>query len=1096
MSQSGQGSLNNLLGDLNPYEEGDVLAPLVDGLRTATNLPLVVLILKDLMAKIEQNGGYVDSELGIQFGLNASLAGLLGGKVNLSGSTDEFQLAAAVDLLGVQFGINFKYNDLTGTSFEAPIEPQFEASIGLGSLSISFETDKETGDIISGKVTIALGRSLGKVESGSTASELDGQAAGFIAFEFVTYRAYLQKKFIPQITNDWPSIATDFGLKLNDLDSFLENLTSRNSSGDRATDIAVAAALTELERSPGTPSGSIRLSASRLGVPGTFADRIPEFGSNSEVVFSSTAGWSINDGVLSVTSSHNRFRTSAFNAELAKLIPQENIDRVIEGNPSFKEETTRFFSTDGSSEAFQIVGPNGHPIERSMFYLLDDKPGDAAGAPAADTFAVIIGQTDSSGGTKLTGLYYNLAEGERPISHNEWLNSLRTKLKDPTSTLITTSDGAFEFVSLVTTENTQTFSSESLLDEAGEIIEARAGGVSSEVFSNDGRRAELPPPTEGAPIIVTGTRPRRSRTLAFDLDRADEAGLSDRVEITEEDADGNFTTTIREGEDVRRLHDAKRAQVENDGVIDRSEFGLVVATNVVFEDDKLLLERTIRRADGDDIIKSELFDPSGVATAQFTEIVRNDSRAVGQGGVSLADENEILLQDSTGRVERGENGLAIKVGEKRLSGTGGVVREYFDGPLEGITRIKLDAENAPLGFIQFDQAGSILGNLLGNAIAGDDRVTRALVSGTLKTIGRTLGGLLNAEIAESPAEDVKALIGSFDEELLRNLQLKGVGAVSSYLVAQLSEEIGLDGFAGEVVNTYAREVLRSTLANLLGIQNNNTNGNALNAVGSLIGSRLAAEVLTFDTIGGQLGSSVGSAVGSFAVPALLLGTSAAGTTTLAGLKLGALAGPIGAAVGAFAGFILGGLIGSVFGGVPRSGADTSWSESEQRFVVNNVYSRKGGSEEVAESMASAVANTFNLILDATGGTLSNPSAITTGNYGMRKSDFVYRPISTRDKQAITFGVSAKDNDDAFAQVTNYGIWQGLTDPDFQITGGSNYVKRAIYATIESGQTTGENFDQNALIGNIASAQSYQSYLQNQAFIEAIASAEEESVFTG
>ena len=85
-------------------------------------------------------------------------------------------------------------------------------------------------------------------------------------------------------------------------------------------------------------------------------------------------------------------------------------------------------------------------------------------------------------------------------------------------------------------------------------------------------------------------------------------------------------------------------------------------------------------------------------------------------------------------------------------------------------------------------------------------------------------------------------------------------------------------------------------------------------------------------------------------------------------------------------------------------------------------------------------------------------------------------------------------EDAFAKLTGYGIYQGLTDPDFQIIGGSNYVKRAVYATFEIGGVSATDFDQSALLGNIAAAQAYESYLANSAVINAIVSAESDSVF--
>ncbi|WP_177198552.1 hypothetical protein [Novosphingobium sp. CF614] len=204
-----------------------------------------------------------------------------------------------------------------------------------------------------------------------------------------------------------------------------------------------------------------------------------------------------------------------------------------------------------------------------------------------------------------------------------------------------------------------------------------------------------------------------------------------------------------------------------------------------------------------------------------------------------------------------------------------------------------------------------------------------------------------------------------------------------------------------------------------------------------------------------------------------------------------LAGPVGAAIGAFVGFIVGGLIGSIFGGTPRSGADSVWDASQQKFVVANVWSRKGGSKDAARSVASAVSDTFNSVLLATGGTLLNPEAVQSGNYGMRKKDFVYRPYSTRDKDAITQRFKGKD---AATRLIGYGVYQGLSDPDFQIAGGDTYVKRALYNTFKLGGLDPLDFDSSVLLGNISSAQQYESYLANSTVINALVSAEPDSVF--
>ena len=418
-----------------------------------------------------------------------------------------------------------------------------------------------------------------------------------------------------------------------------------------------------------------------------------------------------------------------------------------------------------------------------------------------------------------------------------------------------------------------------------------------------------------------------------------------------------------------------------------------------------------------------------------------------------------------------------------------VVRHFLpDGRL-----IATDFNGRTFVGLDFANAGGIIGSQLGYRLANGDVLSGGVASAALKTLGDNLGDTLDRIIGGKSIGD--ALDGGFEavgEEFFANLKSAGIGAVSSFLTAELVNAVGLDGFAGELANSSAGYAIGQIVSNIAG-------GEAIfeglefadlgNIVGGFLGSKLASEIVSFDTIGGQIGSAVGSALGSAAVASMVVGTGS--SATLAGVQLGALAGPVGAAIGAFVGFIIGGVIGSIFGGTPRSGADSAWDAGEQKFVVANVWSKKGGSKDAARSVASAVSETFNALLSSTGGTLLNPEAVQSGNYGMRKSAFVYKPYSTRDSDAITQKFSGKD---AATRLIGYGVYQGLTDPDFQIAGGDIYVKRALYNTFEIGGLDPRNFDINVLLGNIASAQQYEGYLANSGVINALVAAEPDSVF--
>lgn len=457
----------------------------------------------------------------------------------------------------------------------------------------------------------------------------------------------------------------------------------------------------------------------------------------------------------------------------------------------------------------------------------------------------------------------------------------------------------------------------------------------------------------------------------------------------------------------------------------------------------------------------------------------------GKGGFRIEDLNTSSLIDL--KVET-VNGVTTtrKLFERSISGKLEVAIEYgADGKTVKNTALRFGSNPK---MVTFSDAAGLIGDNLGYRLAGGNRLTGSVYSAFLKTAGQNLGEALDAVVFGSPAnigKNIETVLADIDRELLNNLKSAGVGALSSLLTAELVNAVGLSGFAGEFANSSAGYVI-GQLANQLILEGANIS-EALksldwtqlgNAVGGFLGSRLASELVSFDTVGGQIGSAVGSALGTLAMTEL----AKAGTL---------LAGPVGAAIGAFVGFIIGGLIGSIFGGTPRSGADSVWDSSQQKFVVANVWSKKGGSKDAARSVASAVSDTFNAVLSATGGTLLNPEAVQSGNYGMRKKAFVYKPYSTRDSDAITQKFLGKD---AATHLIGYGVYTGLTDSDFQIAGGNIYVKRALYNTFEIGGLDPRNFDSSALLGNMASAQQYESYLANSGVINALVAAEPESAF--
>lgn len=408
------------------------------------------------------------------------------------------------------------------------------------------------------------------------------------------------------------------------------------------------------------------------------------------------------------------------------------------------------------------------------------------------------------------------------------------------------------------------------------------------------------------------------------------------------------------------------------------------------------------------------------------------------------------------------------------------------------TDIKL--HNNPL-IIEFSDAGAILGQQLGLLIAGEDKVTGIVTSAAMKTLGNNLGDAIEGLIGqESVTHAVRDGFKSFGQEFLGNLKAAGVGAVSSYLTAELISMLGIDGVVGEFANATSGAVIgqiATNLANLAAGAQEASDGSKLtafsgidatmvvSAAASYIGTKLANEIYSFDTVGGQIGSAVGSAVGAYYSGLILASASTLNPVVIAA-----------AVAVVVVANLVGGLIGSEFGGTPRASADVEWDASKGAFVAVNPHARIGGSKDAAMGLASAVAETFNGLVAASGGTLLNPAAVQAGSYGMRKSDYVYRrPVG--DKSIIDRSFSGKDG---ASKLIGYGVYRGIADPNFQIVGGNVYVKRAIYNSYSASGTDAQNLDTGILLGNIASAKAYENYLLNADIMKALISAEPNSIF--
>lgn len=364
---------------------------------------------------------------------------------------------------------------------------------------------------------------------------------------------------------------------------------------------------------------------------------------------------------------------------------------------------------------------------------------------------------------------------------------------------------------------------------------------------------------------------------------------------------------------------------------------------------------------------------------------------------------------------------------------------------------------------------SFFGQLLGSNLVRALEIKNPLAAGLASAVAGTIGKNLVQEgfsLTKLDPKSGKTLPAGF-EDFGADLAVAGIGALSSFLLAELTNAIGISGPVGGVLESAANTVITQIASNLVnnvddvfaGIFNPIQLGNA---VGGYLGTLLASKLVKFDTIGGQIGSAVGSAAGSYLIATLFVDKLT---------FLGAAAGPLGALAGAFIGYLLGGLIGSLFGGTPRARADVEWDEAEGRFEAANVYARKGGSRDAARSLAEQAAGIYNNVLDGVGGKLLDADAVAAGTFGLYKSQYSYsRDYNPRFKTA--------------GELINHGTFIGLNGIIDRLAGGDVYAKRAILSTLKSSAGAG-NFSNDVLIGNLSTAKDYLYYLQNQAGVQAI-----------
>lgn len=258
-------------------------------------------------------------------------------------------------------------------------------------------------------------------------------------------------------------------------------------------------------------------------------------------------------------------------------------------------------------------------------------------------------------------------------------------------------------------------------------------------------------------------------------------------------------------------------------------------------------------------------------------------------------------------------GPDIRGKESRCIKTYNMEVEDFHTYVAGGVRVHNDSQ------VVIDSIGSVsrlFGTQLSNIMLKDE-------SALTKIVGGTIIGTISENIAEVIADigyhafDGRQIsfstalrqVENFDDEISQSL----VGSISSLLVAELGEELGIAGFGSELFNVGASAYLGSTAQQA--IHNYAQYGDAFknikwdnawlgveSAFGAYVGSKLASEIIAPTSLEGSIGGGLGSIIG------------AAGASSYFNAGAFALGNLLVPGIGVFIGTMFGTFFGNLFGG--------------------------------------------------------------------------------------------------------------------------------------------------------------------------------------
>ncbi|WP_170167040.1 hypothetical protein [Paracoccus methylarcula] len=496
---------------------------------------------------------------------------------------------------------------------------------------------------------------------------------------------------------------------------------------------------------------------------------------------------------------------------------------------------------------------------------------------------------------------------------------------------------------------------------------------------------------------------------------------------------------------------------------------------------------------------------------RIDEILEDDISTIvlDDGTLAMVKAEQIVWSEEFRYMFEEVEAVAMAAGDGLTHRPAGVWRSYnfevedFHTYVAGGVRVHNDSQ------VVIDFAGTIgrtFGTQLANVLLEDGSQFEKLLGGTvLGTITENMAEVIT-DVGYHAFNGGQVNFGQALERQLKDLgpefAASLTNAATSLLVAELGEELGLDGFGAELFgvtgSAYAGSVVEQ-MANSYA-----ESGSAFadvswdvpweqisGAAGAFFGSKLAHKILPAESLEGSLGGGLGSVVGL------------AGATSIFGQGVGLLSNFLIPGVGAFFGTLLGTLLGNWLGDKPEPEGliDLFVDRDGNTFMTGNILlyatmsSNDGFPKEVTESLGLAI---HELTLDY----LKNISALDLANANI---DNFHLSDSFQEQTGLDANPLVRvlqrmkiepDGDNGLKYFVNDQrvdspekmVDAALTDflEEAQPIGGDLLLKRAVARSPATDSIT--------LAAHAAAAEEYGKYLEDRDTINALIAAAPDSAF--